>query len=100
MVVDWVVSGIENGSLPRLIAGLVVLEAIVLVWLWRARGLGIAPRAVLGNLVSGACLMLAVAAALADAPWWDVAILLVLSLVGHVADLALRWRGGGAATRD
>jgi hypothetical protein len=99
VVVDWVVSGIENGSLPRLIAGLVVVEAIVLVWLWRARGLGIAPRAVLGNLVSGACLMLAVAAALADAPWWDVAILLVLSLVAHVADLALRWRGG-TVTRD
>jgi hypothetical protein len=99
VVVDWVVSGIENGSLPRLIAGLVVLEAIVLFWLWRSRGLGIAPRAVLGNLVSGACLMLAVAAALADAPWWDIAILLVLSLVAHVVDLALRWRGG-AATKD
>lgn len=99
MVVDWVASGIENGSLPRLIAGLVVLEAILLVWLWRARGLGIAPRAVLGNLVSGACLMLAVGAALADAPWWDVAILLILSLVAHVADLALRWRGGAATNR-
>lgn len=99
MVVDWVASGIENGSLPRLIAGLVVLEAILLVWLWRARGLGIAPRAVLGNLVSGACLMLAVGAALADAPWWDVAILLILSLVAHVADLALRWRGGAASNR-
>jgi hypothetical protein len=99
VVVDWVASGIENGSLPRLIAGLVVLEAILLVWLWRARGLGIAPRAVLGNLVSGACLMLAVGAALADAPWWDVAILLVLSLVAHVADLALRWRGGAASNR-
>jgi hypothetical protein len=99
VVVDWVASGIENGSLPRLIAGLVVLEAILLVWLWRARGLGIAPRAVLGNLVSGACLMLAVGAALADAPWWDVAILLILSLVAHVADLALRWRGGAASNR-
>ncbi len=99
MVVDWVVIGIESGSLPRLIAGLVVLEAILLVWLWRARGLGIAPRAVLGNLVSGACLMLAVGAALADAPWWDVAILLILSLVAHVADLALRWRGGAASNR-
>jgi hypothetical protein len=99
VVVDWVASGIENGSLPRLIAGLVVLEAILMVWLWRARGLGIAPRAVLGNLVSGACLMLAVGAALADAPWWDVAILLILSLVAHVADLALRWRGGAASNR-
>ncbi len=95
-MIDWVVSGIETGILPRLIAGLVVVEAVFLVWLWRARGLGIAPRAVLGNLVSGACLMLAVGAALADAPWWDVAILLVMSLIAHLADLALRWRGGNA----
>jgi hypothetical protein len=40
--------------------------------------------------------MLAVGAALADAPWWDVAILLVMSLIAHLADLALRWRGGNA----
>ncbi len=95
-MIDWVISAIESGSLPRLIAGLVLLEAIFLGWLWRTRGLGIAPRAVLGNLVSGACLMLAVGAALAEAPWWDIAILLVMSLIAHVADLALRWQGGDA----
>ncbi|MFM7395939.1 MAG: hypothetical protein ACKO42_02325 [Gammaproteobacteria bacterium] len=93
-MIDWVISGIETGSLPRLIAGLVVLEGVFLVWLWRVRNLGIAPRAILGNLASGACLMLAVSAALARAPWWDVAILLLLSLVAHLVDLALRWRGG------
>jgi len=92
-VIDWVISGIESGSLPRLIARLVALEAVLLVWLWRARGLGIDPRAIIGNLASGACLMLTVGAALARAPWWDVAILLVLSLVAHLADLALRWQG-------
>jgi hypothetical protein len=90
-VIDWVASGIESGSLPRLIAGLVLLEAVFLTALWRVRGLGIAPRAILGNLVSGACLMLAVGASLAQAAWWDIAILLVLSLVAHLADLALRW---------
>ncbi|NBX58204.1 MAG: hypothetical protein EBT64_07000 [Gammaproteobacteria bacterium] len=87
----------ESGSLPRLIAGFVVLEAVVLTWLWRVRGLGIAPRAILGNLLSGACLMLAVGASLANAPWWDVAILLVLSLIAHVADLVLRWQGRSAS---
>ena len=95
-MIDWVISGLESGGLPRLIAGLVALEAIFLVWLWRTRGRGLAPRAVLGNLVSGACLMLAVGAALAEAPWWDIAILLVMSLIAHVADLALRWQGGDA----
>lgn len=96
-MIDWVASGIESGSLPRLIAGFVVLEAVVLTWLWRVRGLGIAPRAILGNLLSGACLMLAVGASLANAPWWDVAILLALSLIAHVADLVLRWQGRSAS---
>jgi len=91
-VIDWIVRGVESGTLPRLIVGLVVVEAIVLVWLWRSRGIGIEPRAILGNLLSGACLMLAVAAALSEAPWWDVAMLLLLSLCAHLADLALRWK--------
>lgn len=99
-MIDWVASGIESGSLPRLIAGLVLLEAVFLTALWRVCGLGIAPRAILGNLVSGACLMLAVGASLAQAPWWDIAILLVLSLIAHVADLVLRWQGRSAKQTD
>jgi hypothetical protein len=35
--------------------------------------------------------MLAVRAALIDAPWQHVATWLLLSLVAHLADLALRW---------
>lgn len=97
-MIDWIVRGVESGTLPRLIAGLVVVEAIVLVWLWRSRGIGIAPRAILGNLLSGACLMLAVAAALSEAPWWDVAVLLILSLVAHLFDLRMRWGRGGVDT--
>lgn len=99
-MIDWVANGIESGSLPRLIAGLVVLEAVFLTLLWRVSGLGIAPRTILGNLISGACLMLAVGASLAKAPWWDVAILLVLSLIAHVADLVLRWQGRSASQTD
>lgn len=89
---ELLAAAVDSGTLPRVIAGLVVLEAIFLVFLWRSRGIGLAPRAALGSLASGACLMLAVAAALADAPWWDVAALLALSFVAHLADLALRWR--------
>lgn len=89
---EVIAAAIESGTLPKLIAGLVVVEAMVLVWLWRTRGIGIAPRAALGSLASGAVLMLAVAAAIAKAPWWDIATLLALSFVAHLADLALRWR--------
>ena len=81
-----------DGSLLLLIAALVVIEALLLIGLWRARGVGIAPRELLGNLVSGACLMLAVRAALLDAPWQQVAVWLLLSLFAHLADLALRWQ--------
>jgi hypothetical protein len=42
--------------------------------------------------------MLAVAAALSEAPWWDVAVLLILSLVAHLFDLWIRWRRGGIDT--
>lgn len=84
-------SGIAEGRLPQLIALLVLIEAVLLVWLWRSQGIGIAPRALLGSLASGALLMLAIGAASRDAPWWDVALLLLLSLLAHLADLALRW---------
>lgn len=90
-MIDWLANGFVEGRIPTVIAGMVVVEALLLAWLWRARGVGVAPRAVLGNLASGACLMLALGAALRDAPWWDVAILLTLSFVAHLTDLVLRW---------
>jgi len=80
-----------DGSLPAIIAVLVAVEGGFLWLIWRTRGVGIAPRALIGSLVSGACLMLAVRAALIDAPWQHVATWLLLSLVAHLADLALRW---------
>jgi len=88
---DGLASGIASGRIPQLIACFVLLEALLLLWLWRARGVGIAPRALLGSLASGACLMLAIAAAASDAPWQHVALWLLLSLLAHLADLALRW---------
>lgn len=91
-MMELLATGFADGRIPQLIALLVIGEALLLLWLWRSRGIGIAPRALLGSLASGALLMLAIAAALRDAPWWDVAILLLLSLIAHLADLALRWR--------
>jgi hypothetical protein len=90
--VDRLAAAFADGSLLALIALLVFFEAILLIWLWRSRGVGVAPRELLGNLVSGACLMLAVRAALLDAPWQQVAAWLLSSLLAHLADLALRWR--------
>jgi hypothetical protein len=93
--VDRLAAAFADGTLLALIALLVLCEAILLIWLWRSRGVGIAPRELLGNLVSGACLMLAVRAALLDAPWRQVAAWLLASLLAHLTDLALRWRRRG-----
>lgn len=90
-----IAAAFADGSLPGFIAGLVAIEALLLVYLWRVRGVGVAPRELIGNLVSGACLMLAVRAALLDAPWRQLAVWLLLSLLAHLADLALRWRRRG-----
>ncbi len=87
-----IAAALADGSLLLLILALVALEALLLAWLWHRRGVGVAPRQVLGNLVSGACLMLAVRAAILDAPWMQIAGWLLASLLAHLADLVLRWQ--------
>ncbi len=79
------------------ILALVAVEALALA-LWRRRA-GAGPRAVeiLPNLLAGACLLLALRAALLDAPWVWIAAPLAASLLAHLADL--RHRGVFDATR-
>ena len=62
-----------DGSLLLGIVALIIAEAVLLLYLWYVRGIGLAPRAWAGNLVSGALLMMAVRAALLDQPWILVA---------------------------
>lgn len=70
---------------------LVLLEA-VLLWLWhRVTGTGPEPKAVLPFLAAGFMLLLALRAALAQAPWPLVALPLSASLFAHLADLIQRW---------
>lgn len=77
--------------LPEAILALVVVEFIALV-VWRARrGKGPSALDIAANLAAGACLLLAVRAALLG----EEAMLLVFlaaSGLAHVADLARRWR--------
>ena len=73
------------------ILGLVVIEAVGLVLLHRKTGHGPAPRALLGNLAAGFCLMLAVRLALGRAPEALIAGCLFVALIAHVGDLAARW---------
>jgi len=79
-----------DGRAVDAILVLVGIEAIALTLIHRASGRGIAPADLLPNLVAGTGLLLALRAALVDAPWPWVAASLSLGLVGHLADLARR----------
>ena len=81
-----------TGRLIDLILGLVLVEAIALGTLNLLTGKGVAPRDLVGLLLAGACLLVAVRLALTDAEWYWIGLWLGLSLIAHLADLVLRWR--------
>ncbi len=70
---------------------LIVAAEAALFVLWRRRG-GPGRGALLINLASGACLMLALRAVLAGAPGYWLAAALAGAGAAHVADLWLRLR--------
>lgn len=68
-----------------------VIEAVALI-AWRAlRGKGPALRDLAGSLLAGACLMLALRAAVTGQGVGGVAPWLALAGVAHATDLWLRW---------
>jgi len=69
-----------------------VVEGVALtVFFWRTSE-GIPPRSLFCSLVAGAGLVLALFAALTGAAWQWIAAALIFSLIGHVADVCLRWK--------
>ncbi|MEY6431060.1 hypothetical protein ABC977_01405 [Thioalkalicoccus limnaeus] len=82
----------ESGRIIDLILFLVVVEAVAILAYRRISGRGPALADLLSNLLAGACLMLAVRAALVDAGWQWVAVWLFAGLVAHLFDLSRRWR--------
>jgi hypothetical protein len=80
-----------GGRVIDLILSLMAVEAIALAVLYRMTGRGIAPVRLWPNLFAGAFLMLALRASLTGAGVTAIGSWLVLGLVGHLVDLALRW---------
>ena len=81
-----------TGHVVDLILGGIVLEAALLVLYARNTGRGVAIADLPANLLSGACLLLALRGALVGAsPAW-IGLSLSASLVTHLADLRRRWR--------
>ena len=79
------------GLLPGLLLGVLAIELLVLLLLWRLRGVGVPPAPLLTFLGSGACLTMALRAALTGQGAW-VAPWLAAALPLHLAWLALAWR--------
>jgi hypothetical protein len=81
-----------DGRAIDAILALVFIEGCVLV-VWRAQtGSGLPAATVIANLSSGACLLLALRAALVGASPAVILAWLATSLAAHGADLAARWR--------
>lgn len=80
-----------GGRVIDLILALMAVEAAALAGLYYMTGRGITPVRLLPNLLAGAFLMLALRASLAGAGATAIGSWLALGLVGHLADLAVRW---------
>jgi hypothetical protein len=79
-----------SGRIIDAILLMVLLEAVLLWWL-RLGGRGPGLRSMWPLLASGFLLLLAVRAALVQAPWPLIALPLGAALITHLVDLLRRW---------
>jgi hypothetical protein len=84
-------TGLVDPRFIDVILALVALEAVALLGLRALRGSGPAPLGFMCTLLAGAFLLIALRQALAGAAAPLIAGCLLLSLIAHLADLALRW---------
>ena len=82
---------IETGRIVDLILALVLLEGLLLIAFHKFSGRGLQPSRLIANLAAGASLLLALRAALTDAGPTVIAAMLLVSLLAHLWDLAMRW---------
>lgn len=85
-------SRFATGGIVESILALMLLEAVLLLVLRRFARRGLPPLEVLTTLGAGAALMFALRAALVGAQWPVLAVWLLVALVAHGGDVALRWR--------
>ena len=81
-----------SGRIADLLLGIMLIEGVVLVLVRRRTGRGPAPLDLACNLAAGACLVLALRAALVGAQWSVVASLLAVAGIAHGLDLWRRLR--------
>lgn len=88
---------VDSGRLIDWILGLVVIEALALALWHRLAGRGPPLAELWANLAAGGCLLLALRAALSEAPWTWIAAALCAALCAHLLDLSGRWRSAESA---
>ncbi len=82
----------STGLIADIILAFMALEAIVLVLYQRKTGRGFTQLSVFWMLFPGACLVLAIRAALVGAAWGWIALAVSFSLVAHLGYLRHRLR--------
>lgn len=83
---------LSDGRIAGAVLAIMVLEALVLLAYRRITGRGLYPLAVILMLLPGACLVLALRAALAEGPSGTMLAWLAAAFAAHLADLVHRTR--------
>jgi cytochrome c oxidase assembly factor CtaG len=81
-----------SGRVVDFVLVVMAVEAALLAWHRRRSGRGVPVAELAAFLAAGACLLLALRAALAGASWVWIAAALAGAGAAHLADLRLRWR--------
>lgn len=82
----------SSGRIVDLVLGFMVLEVLILALYRRIAGGGIGTPDLLANIAAGACMLLALRAALTGQSWVWVAAALSASLLAHLFDISRRWK--------
>lgn len=83
----------RSGSVADVILAVMIAEASLLLVYRKLTGRGLAAADLVAMLLAGACLVLALRAALTGAQWPVVAAFLGAALLAHLLDLYRRWPG-------
>ena len=95
---NWL-QAVCRGRLLDVVISVLLLEIVLLLAWHRRTGGGVAPRALLPNLLAGLCLMLALRAALTGAHAAWLALALAAAGAAHLFDLRQRWERRPAVAR-
>lgn len=82
---------LTSGRITELILALMAIEIAVLLLLWFRHGIGVRPLSLLANMVAGGSLVSALYVVLTGGSSGTLAVILLVSLIAHLADMATRW---------